>query len=344
MLCPYALVYNVVMTGSTFDDMDARILDLIQREFPLVGRPFDVMAARLGVTSVEVMERIARLKSERVIRQISAIFDSAALGYSGALAAFRVRPELVDQVAEKAALHKGVSHCYSRDADFNLWFTITLAPKQNPTHEVEALSRVEGVEAHVVLPALRVFKIGVFFDVGGGDDGLKHTEERKREASSGEDRPSLTEDDIKAVRALQKDLPIVDRPFSELAAGVGMSEDELLSRAARLLETRAMRRYAAVLRHQHAGYRSNAMVCWRAEAQEIERVGDIFASHPSVSHCYERAVCPDWPYPLYTMVHSRDDDELKRTIAELAESSGLSDFRVLRSVKEYKKSRVIYFD
>ena len=123
-----------------------------------------------------------------------------------------------------------------------------------------------------------------------------------------------------------------------------MTEDELLAHAADFLKTGVMRRFAAVLWHQRAGYRANAMVCWRAEPHGIEAAGAALARHPAVSHCYERPTSADWPYSVYTMIHCRDDHELQRTIAELASRSGLSDFRVLRTVKEYKKSRVVYFE
>lgn len=325
------------MPSSEFDQTDARLLELIQREFPLVARPFDAIADRLGIGTAEAMERIRRLRSDRVIRQISAIFDSRALGYAGALVAFKVRPPQIDRVAQEVSSHFGVSHCYSRDAEYNLWFTITLGPGRGLQTEVEALARVEGVVSHLVLPALRVFKIGVFFDFGGGFGA-------KNEPRSIIPAASLADEDRAAVRALQKDLPIVDEPFAELAREAGMTDDELLASATRFLQTGVMRRFAAVLVHQRAGYRANAMVCWRAEADEIEAAGAIFAKHPAVSHCYERPTSPDWPWPLYTMIHCRSDREIERAIAELAASSGLGDYRVLRTVKEYKKSRVVYFE
>jgi DNA-binding Lrp family transcriptional regulator len=334
-------VYNITMPGSEFDQTDARLLDLIQGEFPLVSRPFDVLAARLGIAPEDVIERIRRLKSDRVIRQISAIFDSRELGYSSALVAFKVRQEQIDSVGERVSTHSGVSHCYSRDAEYNLWFTITLGPGNDLTREIDELAGIEGVASHMVLPALKIFKIGVFF--GLAEEQSDHRSERVQRRDIGEPRP-LGETDIAAVRALQKDLPIVDEPFAVLARGAGMTEDDLLAHAADFLKTGIMRRFAAVLRHQRAGYRANAMVCWQAEPDDIEAAGAIFAKHPAVSHCYERPTSADWTYPLYTMIHCRNDHEVERTIAELAASSGLSDYRVLRTVKEYKKSRVVYFE
>lgn len=333
--------YNRPMPSNEFDEIDARLLDLIQSAFPLVSRPFDAIAAKLGVEPADVIERISRLKCDSVIRQISAIFDSAALGYTSALVAFRVRPERIDAVAQAVSEHSGVSHCYSRDAEYNLWFTMTLGPGRDIDAEVETLARAEGVESHVVLPALRVFKIGVFFELGASF-GAKDEPRSIEPGRVG--KQALSEADIAAVRALQKDLPIVDAPFAALAQEAEMTEPELLARAEEYLRSGAMRRFAAVLRHQRAGYRVNAMVCWQVEPEGVAAAGEVFAKHPSVSHCYERATFPDWPYHLYTMIHCRNEDELARVIGELVASSGLSAYRVLRTVKEYKKSRVVYFE
>jgi len=333
------------MPSSEFDETDARLLNLIQREFPLEPRPFDAIATRLDIAPAQVKQRILRLKSDRVIRQISAIFDSGALGYSGALVAFKVAPEKMGRVAELVCSDAEISHCYSRDADYNLWFTITVGPEQDLRREIDALALTQGGVSYLVLPTLRVFKIGVFLDVGGaGRDRDRPLRGMPIERSGRPPSRPLDHEDRAAVRALQTDLPIVDAPFAELAAGAGMTENELLSRAADFLKTGVMRRFAAVLWHQRAGYRANAMVCWRVKSDEIEAAGVALAKHPAVSHCYERPTSADWPYPVYTMIHCRDDRELQRTIAELASRSGLSDFRVLRTVKEYKKSRVAYFE
>lgn len=341
--------YNKRMPSDTFDEIDARLLEIIQREFPLIPRPFDAIADMLEITSADVMERISRLKQEHVIRQISAIFDSAALGYSSTLAAFRVQPEKLDNVAEAVAAHTGVSHCYSRDSQYNLWFTMTLGPGGDLGREIDALSRAEGVKAHIILPSLRVFKIGVFFDLGGlGIDSFGAKNEPRRiqstkERNSERESFAFTPEDILSVRVLQNDLPIIDAPFAELAREAGMTEEELLSNATHFLQISVMRRYAAVLRHQRVGYRANAMVCWQVEPDQTEMIGSILAEHPAVSHCYQRAIVPNWPYPLYTMIHCRNEEELDRTIAELTASSGVSHYEVLRTAKEYKKSRVVYF-
>lgn len=321
----------------TIDPLDARLLDIIQADFPLVPRPFDEIGRTLGIAPNDVLARLTRLKSEGIIRQISAIFDSAALGYRSTLVAFRVEPRSLDAVAESVAAHKGVSHCYSRDADYNLWFTLTLGPDADLQSEVERLAGRPGVKSYMLLPALRVFKIGVF---------LRMTEDHEaptaRSGSTGAPA-DLTDDDRAAVRALQQDIPLVNEPFVPLAAEAGMTQDELLRRAWVYKERGIMRRFAAVLRHRRAGYSANAMVCWLVEPGRIEDVGTKLAVEPSVSHCYERPTSSDWPYALYTMVHCRTEAELDQTMERLRRIASGAPHLALRTVREYKKSRVSYF-
>ena len=322
------------------DPIDAKLLDILQTNFPITSRPFAAIARRLDITAEDVIKRIKRLKSERIIRQISAIFDSRALGYSSTLVAFKVEPQSLDCVAEPVSSHSGVSHCYSRDNDYNLWFTITVGPDKDIAAEVEALAGDKSVLSYILLPSIRLFKIGVFFSMSDASPEPRIPVTRKAEPNI----TSLSEAQIAAVRALQKDIPIVDSPFAELASQANMAESALLEYADQFLKSGTMRRFAAVLRHQKAGYNANAMVCWRVEDEQITRIGEIMAEHDAVSHCYQRPATSDWPYPLYTMIHGRTEDEISRIISDLCASSGAQDYKILRTVKEYKKSRVVYFE
>lgn len=318
---------------------DARLLDAIQRDFPLTPQPFEELGTRLGIPDGEVIDRIARLKAAGIIRQISAIFDSSALGYQSSLVAFRVDSDALDPVASDVSRHPGVSHCYARDAAYNLWFTVTVTPEGDLVSEVEVLAQRGEVSGCLILPALRVFKIGVFLRMSDEPAG-EGASTRCPAASSA---APLSRTEIATVRALQEDLPLVERPFDALAQAEGLTEDEVLDYARRFIGTGVMRRFAAVLRHTRVGYRANAMVCWQAPPERIEQAGAILASNPAVSHCYERPTFPDWPYPLYTMVHARAQEQLLSAIHGLERASGLSEYLVLRSLREYKKSRVSYF-
>ena len=328
------------MQKNEIDPIDAQLLDILQKDFPIVSRPFDAIARTLCITPGEVISRINSLKASNIIRQISAIFDSQAIGYNSALAAFKVCDSRIDQVARDISRHSGVSHCYSRDADYNLWFTITLGPGEDLSKEVESLVRAAAIDDYMFLPAVRVFKIGVFFGISLESD---NPAVRSSSQPKGKHLP-LSHSQIAAVRALQRDIPIVDRPFASLASLQNLTEQELLERAHYFLEAGMMRRFAAVLRHRRVGYSANAMVCWRVDEQDIERVGRLMAENSAVSHCYQRPISDQWPYALYTMIHARSDELIAKVISELSASTGINDPAVLRTINEYKKSRVVYFD
>lgn len=319
------------------DQTDAKLLEILQNRFPLVKRPFDVIASDMSSTSAEVISRISRLKEQGIIRQISAIFNSTALGYKSSLIACRVDERLLDDIGAEISRHEGVSHCYSRDAAYNLWFTMTLPPEIPLQEEVDAWVSAAGVRDYMNLPALKLFKIGVFLRM------TEHSMLASAGALGEVDARHLSGVEREAVRILQQDMLLTDEPFKDVVLHSTLTVDELLRFAESFLADGTMRRFAAVLRHRKAGYLTNAMVCWNVGLGDIDRVGELFAEEPAVSHCYRRPESPDWPYPLYTMIHSKTEENLQEIIGRLSAVSGISDRLVLRTIKEYKKSRVMYF-
>jgi siroheme decarboxylase len=330
------MCYHIPVKAA-IDEVDARILELIQRDIPLVHEPFREIGTRLSLDPADVISRLARCKREGLLRRLGAIVDSAALGYRGALIAFRVRADRLDAVGEAVALRDLISHCYSRDDRYNLWFTLTTPPAGDLEGEVAALASQEGVESFLILPALRVFRLAVF---------LRLTDSPTAPVPVIADRLAkpavLTDADKAALRVLQEDLPLTEGPYGELAARAGLTEDELLDRARDLLARGIIRRFAGVLNHRAAGYTHNAMVCWAIGTEEVESVGPKLAEDWAVSHCYERPAFPDWPYTLYTMIHCRTQPELGETVDRLAAVGGNAPHAVLRTLKEYKKSRGRY--
>ena len=150
-----------------------RLLDLLQRDFPLNAQPFAAIGERLGLPEEEVLARVRRLKGTergRLIRQISAIFDTTALGYKSTLVAMQVPQGEVDRAAAAINRHPGVSHNYQRDHAWNLWFTLAVPPEEDLEASAQALVREAGGYPYRLFPALRVFKIGVRLDMEGADD------------------------------------------------------------------------------------------------------------------------------------------------------------------------------
>ncbi|MCL1790969.1 MAG: AsnC family transcriptional regulator [Peptococcaceae bacterium] len=151
------------------------------------------------------------------------------------------------------------------------------------------------------------------------------------------------ETDKKLIVELQKDLPLVSRPYAVLGERVGLSEAEVLERVTSWQESGALRRVGAALRHRAVGFVANAMIVWRVPEARIGDVGELLASLPEVTHCYERDMLPEWPYNLYTMIHAKTEDECRSLAVKLSEMTGVDDYDVLSSYAELKKSSMRYF-
>ncbi len=328
------------------DNLDRQILDLLQREFPLSSHPFAILGQRLGIPEEEMLRRVEALHQNGVIRQISAIFDTRSLGYDSCLVAMKIPVENLDTAAAVVNGHPGVSHNYSRSHQFNLWFTIATPPGHDLASDVRELGDKAGAKAMLILPVLRMFKIGVKLDVTGTKDPLSIEKKiRPAKASKHNDPPSpLTESEIAAIRELQENLPIETTPFRPMAKRLGITEEKLLLMARRFISEGRMRRFAAVLRHREAGFKANAMGVWIVPPKDAERIGSELAAFQAVSHCYERPTYPPlWPYNIFTMVHARTTEECLSILQNMSERVGIKEYDYLFSVKEYKKTRVRYF-
>lgn len=145
------------------------------------------------------------------------------------------------------------------------------------------------------------------------------------------------------IHALSGDLPLSPHPFGEIAANVGMTEPEVLRMVRDFADRGLIRRFGAVLVHQRSGFTANAMLVWRFEGPMVREAGELFATLPYVTHCYQRDEAPGWPYNLYTMIHAGSRGELLAMAEEMARLSGGKDWSVLESVKELKKDSIRYF-
>ena len=326
------------------DGTDKEILNLIQREFPLEREPFAAVGRGLGIGGDEVIRRIEMLKRGKVIRQISAIFDTRVLGYESSLVAATIPPEKLNEGAKAINSHPGVSHNYERNNEFNLWYTVAVPPDSRLGLEgtVDVLHRISGAERTRILPTLKLFKIGVTLDMNKGATAKKEAPQYGEADRQQADR-NISEDDKSAIRALQEDVPLTPRPFDLWGQQVGLGPEELLERAYDLRSRKIMRRFSAVLYHRKAGFRANAMGVWKVPEGRIDEVGDAFAHYQAVSHCYQRPVYEDWPYALFSMVHGRTVEECEAVLDAMAAETGLTERLSLYSTREYKKTRVRYF-
>jgi siroheme decarboxylase len=325
------------------DELDRKLLNLLQGSFPIAPRPFEHVAGLAGVPEEEVLTRTKRLLDERIIREVTPIFDTRVLGYCSMLVAAKVDPENPWRAAKIINSHPGVSHNYLRDHDFNIWFTVATEPGSALGLEgtLEVLGQLTGAESVRQLPTLRLFKIRMDLEMEKGTETLAAAAEAvdHREPEAIE----LSDLDIAVIRATQGPMDVVPEPFARAAVELGISQGALLEHLESMRERRALRRVAAILFHRRAGFSANGMGVWRVPEDRILEVGPRMASFRGISHCYQRPTYEDWPYSVFTMAHGRSKEECDAILDSIAEDTGIEERRTLYSSTEFKKIRLRYF-
>ncbi|HQJ61786.1 MAG TPA: Lrp/AsnC family transcriptional regulator [Methanothrix soehngenii] len=147
----------------------------------------------------------------------------------------------------------------------------------------------------------------------------------------------MDELDLELLKVAQDGLDLTERPYRVWGEVLGMREEEIIYRLRAMEEEGIIRRFAATIGHRALGILANALIAWRVPPEKVDEAGAIFAAAEEVTHCYERATAQDWPYNIYTMVHSRSREECLQIAERLSSRSGISDHIVLFSEKEYKK-------
>jgi DNA-binding Lrp family transcriptional regulator len=325
------------------DELDKRLLNLMQGRFPIAPRPYESVAAEAGITEQEAIQRVQHLLDERIIRQVTPIFDTRALGYSSMLVAAKVDPENPWRAAQVINEHPGVSHNYLRNHEFNIWFTIATEPGSPLGLEgtLDVLARLAGAESIRQLPTLKLFKIRMDLEMEGGTQDLARAAEAVEPAET-EPQP-YDEFDMAVIRALQGDMPVVPEPYAPAARELGIAQDKLLGHLQGMVKRRLLRRVAAILYHRRAGFSANGMGVWKVPDERIMELGPRMASFRGISHCYQRPTYADWPYSIFTMAHGRSKEECDAILDSIAQDTGIDERATLYSSTEFKKIRLLYF-
>ncbi|MBM3131508.1 MAG: Lrp/AsnC family transcriptional regulator [Chloroflexi bacterium] len=324
---------------SRLDGIDRSLVNLLQSGFPLVPQPYAEIGSKLGLTEAEVLRRVVRLREDRIVRILGPVFNSRALGYRSTLVAMRVPSERVEGATEIINAHPGVGHDYLRDHYYNLWFTLAVRSERDLADTLQVFENQIQPEAMLELPALRLFKIRLFFDLEGNGGGSEESAGETLHATS----LPLTPVERAVTNEVQQQLPAASRPFEEMAGRVGMRTEEFLACCRSLLERGIMRRFGASIEHRNAGFVANAMVCWAVPPSAVEEIGFKMAAFKEVTHCYERRTGPLWPrYNVFSMIHGKTPEENSATVARIVEATGIRDYEVLPTLLEFKKERVRY--
>lgn len=153
----------------------------------------------------------------------------------------------------------------------------------------------------------------------------------------------LSELDRSIISRLSDNLPSDMTPFATFARDVGSDENDLLERIEKYGENGMLRRCAAVVAHRSAGFVANALTAWHVPEDRVSEAAETMAGFDEVSHCYERLSYPRWPYNIYTMIHGRDREECVNVVQEISARTGVRDYRLFFTVREFKKKSMRYF-
>lgn len=313
------------------DPVDLDLLDSWQRDLPLVQRPFAAIAARAGCSEDEVLQRLQTMLAAGRITRVGATCAPNTVSAS-TLAALSASEDELEEIAAIVGVQPGINHSYERENRWNLWFVATGPDRAFVNGVLDEIRRRTGREV-LDLPLVRPFNIDLGFRLNGttGRPPVPRPVRLER----------LQEGDNDILQALTFGLPLVPRPYLDIAKHLGLTEKQVLARITDLLEAGIIARLGVIVRHRALGWRSNAMVVWDIAPERIDAAGPALAAHPGITLCYERRpVTGVWPYRLYSMIHARNR---KAALDILRQASGFPElagipFDVLFSNRCFKQT------
>lgn len=146
-------------------DLEKDLLNNIQCNFPLVPRPFLEIANRCSITEEKCIKTLKKLSSNGILRSIRAVFSWNKLQYKTVLVGMKIDPDCIDDVANEINSLNEVTHNYSREGIFNLWFTLIYNNNQFKESLFLKLKNLKGVKDLREFNAEKTYKIGLVLDV-----------------------------------------------------------------------------------------------------------------------------------------------------------------------------------
>ena len=155
----------------------------------------------------------------------------------------------------------------------------------------------------------------------------------------------LSAADRALIKIVQHGLPLVSRPYADIAERLSTTEQDVIRRLQKLINNGAIKRYGVVVRHRELGYKANGMVVWDIPDDRVSKLGSCIGKLSCVTLSYRRPRrLPDWPYNLFTMVHGSDRDEVTQKVAEIVKKCELQDIKhtILFSTRRFKQRGASY--
>jgi len=323
------------------DSVDFRLLNEFQRDFPLLSRPYAVLAERVGSTESEVIAALARLLDQGAVSRIGAVVAPRSVGAS-TLAALAAPQDELERIADLVSRRPEVNHNYQREHRYNLWFVATAQDQSALGATLQDIEAETGCKV-MSLPLLEEFHIDLGFDL---------TRREKSRCATGApvgspEIRSLSAAERRLLRALQDGLELLPQPYSRLALRAGLGEEEALRLIGEWLDCGFVKRFGVIVRHHELGYTANAMCVWDVADAQVAGFGARLAAEPAVTLCYRRARArpgAEWPYNLFCMIHGQGRADVESAIAALNSRHGLSEYpqAVLFSLRRFKQRGARY--
>jgi DNA-binding Lrp family transcriptional regulator len=303
------------------DAVDAALVDEYQSGFPVVERPFRVVAEELGIEEEAALDRVRRLRDRGVFRRFGAVLNPPVIG-SSTLAAVSAPEDRFEAVAEVINGYRQVNHNYRRDHEWNIWFVVTAASREKRDAILAEIEAETGCEV-LNLPMLTDYYIDLEFPVVN-DDAFARESVAATDASAtriSEDAVAgLSELEAALLVEIQDGFPLSATPYRDIAEAIGADIDEVVAAVDRLRSDGCIKRIGCVVNHIVTGFDANCMVVWDVPDDELDTRGEAVGELPYVTLCYHRPRRPDqeWEYNLFTMIHGRETDAVDGKIDELA--------------------------
>lgn len=320
----------------SLDSSEEQVLAALAGGLSVALRPYAELAARAGMSEPEVLAALRTLRDQRVVRRIGARLSAANLGYHAALGALAVPEDRTDDVAVMLGALPNITHVFELDDRYRLWYVLSAASRTRlEIVESELARSASAADRYRVLPD-ELYKVTPAFDADGAPEPPEQPDQGL---------PAILDRDEKAlVRLLQADLPLAERPFSELAhtlgeCGFDVDERWALDRTQDLVSADAVRSIAATLRTRVEPWRS-ALTVWRGlEAPEVS--GPLIASFPEVLHCFERRV--PGGMAILAVIEGEDRVAIDRAIERIRIAGELDAPRISYPLREHARSSMRFF-
>lgn len=291
------------------------LLHDFQNDFPLCPAPFAELAVQLGVAESVVLRMFEELRRQGKIARVGAVFAPKRIGAS-TLAAMAVPDDRLAALAEAINRFPEVTHNYTREHRYNLWFVATAGSEGRLQAALGAIEASTGYRL-LRLPLLREY----LFDAQGVAAGGASV------AHDFAPPDGLGEVERRLVMALQEGLPFFIRPFSVLASRLGCAESDVLERIRRWCAEGVIKRFGVVLRPLASPASAEALLVQDVADDQVARLGSLLARAPGVTLCYQRPrALPDWPYNLFCAISGATRSEVRARVAELRQRLGLTAY------------------